>query len=161
MKVLHGLFSLTHLIFSLRAESRVSKVLKVKKVTRATKVYKVSKDHKVSKVLKASRVSKAPRATRETKAIKVTRSLGTKSQHRRAKNSKVKKVTKAILVILVSITVQLNLKSIKRNWFGLTLQKKNQLPQSTSLTFLAFKRNSILKSNFQPKSQKELNSSQS
>lgn len=156
-KALLGLFSLTHLIFSLRAESRVSKVLKVKKVIRATKVSKAFKDHKASKVPKVSRVSKAPRATKVKKAIKVTRSLGTKFQHRRAKNSKVKRAIKAIPVILESTTVQLSLKSTKRNSFGSTLQKKNQLPQSTLPTFQAFKRNLTLKSNFQLKLLKEPN----
>lgn len=160
-KALLGHFFLMRLIFSLRAESKVSKGLKERKVTKATKASRVSKARKVSKALKVSKVSKVPRVTRETKAIKATRSLGTKSRHRRAKNSKVKRATKAILVILASTTVQLNPKSTKRNLFGLIHQKKNQLLPLTLLTSLDFNKNLILKFNSQPKSQKELNSSQS
>ena len=160
-KALLGHFSLMRLIFSLRAESKVNKVLKEKKVTKATKVSKASKDHKVFKALKVSRASKVPRATRAIKATKATRSLGTKSRHRRAKNSKVKRATKAILVILVFTTAQLNPKSTKRNLFGLIHQKKNQLLPLTLLTSLDFNKNLILKFNSQPKSQKGLNSSQS
>ncbi|CRH60103.1 Uncharacterised protein [Chlamydia trachomatis] len=161
MKVLLGLFSLMRLTFSLHAESKVSRVPKVRKVTRVTKAFKVSKDRKASKVLKVSRASKELKEIKATKATKATLSLGMKFQPQRVKNLKVRKATKATLVILVSITVQPNPKSTKRNLSGLIRQKKNQLLLSTLPTFLDFNKNLILKSNFQPKSQKELNSFQS
>ena len=122
MKVLLGLFLLMHLIFSSRAESKVSKVPKVRKVTRVTKAFKAFKDLKVSKVLKVSRASKELKVIKETKVTKVTRSLGVKFQRLRVKNSKVRKATKVILAILVFIMDQPSQKLIKRNLFGLIHQ---------------------------------------
>lgn len=122
MKVLLGLFSLMRLTFSLHAESKVSRVPKVRKVTRVTKAFKVSKGRKASKVLKASRAFKELKAIKETKATRATLSLGMKSQQLRARNSKVKRVIKATLAILVFIMVQLSQKLTKKNSFGLIHQ---------------------------------------
>ena len=69
-QALPGLFSAMLLVFSLHAESGVSKVLKVKKVTRVIKASRVSKARKVSKVLKVSKASRAQKATKETRATK-------------------------------------------------------------------------------------------
>ena len=107
MKALLGLFSLMRLTFSLRAESKVNKVLKEKKAIKATKAFRVFKELRVIK---------------ETKVTKATRLLGMKFQRLRVKNSKVRKAIKVILAILVFIMVQLSQKLIKRSLFGLIRQ---------------------------------------
>nr|DAH62998.1 MAG TPA: hypothetical protein [Bacteriophage sp.] len=158
--IVHGHSSKKYPTLNSRAENRVKKAIRATRATKVTKVSKEFKDRKAFKALKVFKAFKALKVTKVTREIRVTHLLGTKFQHQHAKNSKVKRVTKAIQVILVSTTAQLSLKSTKRNSSGSILQKKNQLLQSTLLTFLAFKRNLTLKSNFQPKSLKELNSSQ-